>query len=70
MRILYCSDNNSDHNRRFVPKLSAAGHEVFFFDLSCSSPADYPFAQNVVHSTHGMRWQRALAPESRKAVSA
>ncbi|HEV2698478.1 MAG TPA: glycosyltransferase family 4 protein [Terriglobales bacterium] len=66
MRILYCSDDSSDHNRRFVSKLSAAGHQVFFFDLSCSSPADYPFAQNVVHIGHGIRWERASDPESVK----
>ncbi|MGC2183431.1 MAG: glycosyltransferase family 4 protein [Terriglobales bacterium] len=32
MRILYFSDNSSDHNRRFLEKLSFYGHEVWFLD--------------------------------------
>lgn len=32
MRILYFSDNSSDHNRRFLEKLAGFGHEVFFLD--------------------------------------
>ena len=33
MRILYISDNGSDHNLRFLAKFSAVGHEVFFVIL-------------------------------------
>jgi glycosyltransferase involved in cell wall biosynthesis len=34
VKILYCSDNSSDHNLRFLHKISSAGHEVVFCDLS------------------------------------
>ena len=34
MRVLYFSDNSSDHNRRFLEKLSSFGHEVWFLDAS------------------------------------
>lgn len=33
MRLLYFTDNNSDHNRRFLDKLAASGHEVFYLSL-------------------------------------
>ena len=34
MRVLYFSDNNSDHNRRFLTKLSVSGHQVFYLSLA------------------------------------
>jgi glycosyltransferase involved in cell wall biosynthesis len=34
MRVLYFSDNSSDHNRRFLEKLTSFGHEVYFLDLT------------------------------------
>jgi L-malate glycosyltransferase len=34
VRILFFSDNSSDHNRRFIEKLSAFGHEVWFLDAT------------------------------------
>ena len=34
MRILYLSDNVSDHNRRFLRELAASGHEVYFLDFT------------------------------------
>ena len=34
MRILYLTDRDSVHNRRFLEKLSLAGHEVCFWNLS------------------------------------
>jgi len=34
VRILYFSDNASDHNRRFLEKLISAGHEVWFLDVA------------------------------------
>ena len=37
MRILYFSDNGSDHNRRFLEKLSFFRHEVWFLDSSNST---------------------------------
>jgi glycosyltransferase involved in cell wall biosynthesis len=34
VRILYLSDNVSDHNRRFLHELAASGHQVHFLDLT------------------------------------
>ncbi|HSY65873.1 MAG TPA: glycosyltransferase family 4 protein [Terriglobales bacterium] len=34
MRILYFSDNVSDHNRRFLHELAASGHEVYFLNVT------------------------------------
>ena len=34
MQILYFSDNSSDHNRRFLEKLTSFGHEVYFLDVT------------------------------------
>jgi glycosyltransferase involved in cell wall biosynthesis len=54
VRILYCSDNSSDHNLRFLQKISSAGHEVFFCDLSGGderkgwSPADVHYLQHRI----------------------
>jgi glycosyltransferase involved in cell wall biosynthesis len=46
LRILYLTDNNSVHNRRFLEKLVSAGHEVRFWNLtatnSTSSEAELP----------------------------
>src|SRR5215471_5507942 len=38
MRVLYFSDNSSDHNRRFLQKISSHGHEAFFLDIAGSRP--------------------------------
>ena len=34
MRLLYFTDNNSDHNRRFLDKLAVSGHEVHYLSLA------------------------------------
>jgi glycosyltransferase involved in cell wall biosynthesis len=34
VRILYFSDNVSDHNRRFLHELAASGHEVYFLNVT------------------------------------
>jgi L-malate glycosyltransferase len=34
VRILYLSDNVSDHNRRFLHELAASGYEVYFLDFT------------------------------------
>lgn len=48
MRILYFSDNASDHNRRFLEKLISAGHEVWFLDVSNSEAAKNNVADSVL----------------------
>jgi L-malate glycosyltransferase len=64
VRILYCSDNSSEHNRRFVSQLSTAGHEIFFLDISCSSADPQPCWQNVVRVKHCIKVQRGSEPDS------
>ena len=39
MRILYLTDNNSVHNRRFLEKLAFAGYEVWFWNLTAAQPS-------------------------------
>jgi L-malate glycosyltransferase len=39
VRILYFSDNRSDHNRRFLEKLAEAEHEVWFLDVANNDAA-------------------------------
>jgi glycosyltransferase involved in cell wall biosynthesis len=39
MRLLYFTDNNSVHNRRFLKKLASSGHEVFYLSLA-GTPAE------------------------------
>jgi L-malate glycosyltransferase len=40
VRVLYFSDNSSDHNRRFLEKLSFFGYEVWFLDTANDSVTD------------------------------
>lgn len=40
MRILYFSDNVSDHNRRFLHELTASGHEAHFLDITQQALAE------------------------------
>ncbi len=40
MRILYFSDNCSDHNRRFLEKLASLGNDVFFLDATQTEVAE------------------------------
>ncbi len=39
MRILYFTDNHSDHNRRFLEKLTELGHEVHLLDATQETSA-------------------------------
>jgi L-malate glycosyltransferase len=34
VRVLYLTDNNSVHNRRFLEKLAAAGYEVWYWNIA------------------------------------
>ena len=51
VRILYISDNSSDHNLRFLAKFSAAGHDIFFFNLRHGSLRD-PLPGRVFYVPH------------------
>jgi len=51
MKVLFFSDNTSDHNRRFLQKLSEAGLEVWFLD-----PTSDHLTENWLPD--GVRWIR------------
>ena len=57
MRILYFSDNSSDHNRRFVEKLASFGHEVCFLDATQTRLAENWLPRGVerVQSKYNLR---------------
>ena len=38
MRLLYFTDNNSGHNRRFLAKLSDSAHDVYYLSLAGTPP--------------------------------
>ena len=40
MRILYLTDNNSVHNRRFLEKLACAGYEVWLWNLTATQASE------------------------------
>ena len=76
MRVLYLSDNRSDHNRRFLEELSAAGHQLWFLDVTnnTSAPLWLPPEANVVRLESVVRREaeptnvRILLPELRAVV--
>jgi glycosyltransferase involved in cell wall biosynthesis len=40
VKILYLTDNDSVHNRRFLEKLAGAGHEVWHWNLTATHPLE------------------------------
>ena len=64
MRILYFSDNISDHNRRFLAKLTAAGHDVYFLDLSSDVADENWLPANVAYIGHHPTFARGSSPDS------
>ena len=56
MKVLYFSDNTSDHNRRFLEKLAQAGLTVWFLDPTCARlPDDW-----LPDSVHWIRTRQIL----------
>lgn len=51
MRVVYFSDNSSDHNRRFLEKLTAFGHDVFFLDVTRQQLAE-SWLPRGIHRVH------------------
>jgi L-malate glycosyltransferase len=52
VRVLYFSDNSSDHNRRFLEKLSSSGHEVWFLDASNNNVSEDRLPSGVRRVSH------------------
>jgi len=62
MRVLYFSDNTSDHNRRFLQKLLEAGLEVWFMNPTCDRLQDGWLPEGVRWAQARQRMQLDLDP--------
>jgi glycosyltransferase involved in cell wall biosynthesis len=62
VRVLYLTDNNSVHNRRFLEKLAAAGHEVWSWNIAATraSADQLPSGVRTIVSTK--RIERGSSP--------
>jgi len=63
MRVLYFSDNVSDHNRRFLEKLSEAGIEIWFLDPTSEVAPESWLPRNVYWIQSRQRLRRDTAPD-------
>lgn len=63
MRILYFSDNISGHNHRFLTKLTAAGHAVFFLNLSSDVVGEGWLPKGVAHIDNHPTFSRGSRPD-------
>ena len=62
MRILYLTDNNSVHNRRFLEKLASAGHEVWFWNLTAPRPPQHGLPHGVQSIISAKSVHRGASP--------
>jgi len=62
VRILYFSDNGSDHNRRFLEQLSAFGHDVCFLDITQEGIAENWLPRGVRRVQASQRVRRNADP--------
>ena len=77
MRILYLTDRASVHNHRFLEKLTLAGHEVCFWNLSAREPIEARVPSGVrsilsakaVATGAAPSQYRDLVPELRSRIS-
>lgn len=66
MRVLYFSDNGSDHNRRFLEKISSFGHEVWFLDFTGGAP-EFALPPRVTRVVPEKTFPRFSAPDVMEA---
>ena len=66
MRVLYFSDNGSDHNRRFLEKIGSFGHEVFFLDFTGQEPRFFCLPE-LYRSNPRQTFPRDVAPDAVEA---
>ncbi len=62
MRIVYLTDNNSVHNRRFLEKLVSAGYEVWFWDLTATEALGGGYPDGVQSITSERSVDRGASP--------
>ena len=63
MRLLYFTDNNSDHNHRFLDKLAVSGHEVFYLSLA-GAPVPSFWMPRGIHLVESRRTFSRHSPPS------
>lgn len=57
MRVLYFTDNSSDHNRRFLEKIASNGNEVWFLDVT----RDRPPVWSMPTGSHWLRPSKTIS---------
>jgi L-malate glycosyltransferase len=62
VRILYLTDNNSVHNRRFLEKLSAARYEVWFWNLTATESPENGLPNGVQSIVSTKNVDRSASP--------
>ncbi len=68
MKVLYLTDNGSVHNRRFLEKLAAAGHEVWAWNLGGNEACESLFPGGVHGVIWGKRVNGSAGPEEYKKL--
>ena len=68
MRILYFSDNSSDHNYRFLEKFVSHGFEVVFLDATQDATAARPLPPGVRGRGSSTASPAMLIPASMRAL--
>ena len=76
MRVLYFSDNTSDHNRRFISELAKRGIDVWFLDLTAPELPDgwlpagvnWHSFERVLSGTDDLASLKEFVPEFQKAL--
>ncbi len=64
MRVLYFSDNGSDHNRRFLSKISSFDHDVWFLNFTSAQPPSFPLPSRVQWIQPSRTLPRDSSPET------
>ena len=60
LRVLYCSENYSPHDHRFLTALAGSGHEIFWLRLEESGRIQE--SRLIPESVHPVQWRRDQKP--------
>ena len=64
MRVLYFSDNGSDHNRRFLDKIASFGHDVWFLNFTSDERPPFSLSPRVQWIQPKRALPRDVAPKA------
>ncbi len=67
MRLLYFTDNNSDHNRRFLDKLAVSGHEVHYLSLAGQPEPSFWLPRGIHLAPSRKQFRRHTPPSELKS---